>query len=130
MEDIQSVFEEVSDNSDLMFVVKELSNERRDDLHQRIKQYVEYANSRIAIRHELCLLYGLRQFRFVVRDEGFYMVSDNFDLLFVVKDFRHFEHQAGKRWLEKADLRRCRHHTFLPVLWKKMSRLSLLRVSL
>ena len=44
---VKSVFEGVSDNFDLMFVVKELPNERRDALRQRIKQYVEHASSRI-----------------------------------------------------------------------------------
>ena len=44
---VKSVFEGVSDNFDLMFVVKELPNERRDALRQRIKRYVDHANSRI-----------------------------------------------------------------------------------
>ena len=47
LEDVKSVFEGVSDNFDLMFVFKEVPNERRDALRQRIKQYVDYANSRI-----------------------------------------------------------------------------------
>ena len=37
LEDGMSVFKGVSDNSDLLFVVKELSNERRDSLHQRTR---------------------------------------------------------------------------------------------
>ena len=44
---VKSVFEGVSDNFDLMFVVKEIPNERRDALRERIKQYVDSANSRI-----------------------------------------------------------------------------------
>lgn len=44
---VKSVFEGVSDNFDLMFVFEEVPNERRDALRQRIKQYVDYANSRI-----------------------------------------------------------------------------------
>ena len=47
LEDVKSVFEGVSYNFDLMFVVKELPNERRDALRQRIRQYVDHANSRI-----------------------------------------------------------------------------------
>ena len=44
---VKSVFEGVSDNFDLMFVVKEIPNERRNALRQRIKQYVDDANLRI-----------------------------------------------------------------------------------
>lgn len=47
LKDVKSVFDGVSDNFDLMFVVKELPNERRDALRQRIKRYVDQANSRI-----------------------------------------------------------------------------------
>ena len=44
---VKSVFEGVSDNFDLMFVFEEVPNERRDALRQRIKRYVDDANSRI-----------------------------------------------------------------------------------
>ena len=44
---VKSVFEGASDNFDLMFVVKELPNKRRDALRRRIKRYVDHANSRI-----------------------------------------------------------------------------------
>lgn len=47
LEDVKSVFEGVSDNFDLMFVFKEKPNKQRDALRQRVKQYVDYANSRI-----------------------------------------------------------------------------------
>ena len=47
LEDVKSVFEGVSNNFDLMFVFKELPDEQRDALRQRIRQYVDYANSRI-----------------------------------------------------------------------------------
>ena len=44
---VKSVFEGVSDNFDLMFVVKELPDDRRDALRCCIKRYVDYANLRI-----------------------------------------------------------------------------------
>ena len=44
---VKSVFRGVSDNFDLMFVVKEPPNERRDALRRRIRQYVDHANSRV-----------------------------------------------------------------------------------
>ena len=44
---VKSVFEGVSQNFDLMFVVKELPNEQRDALRRRIGQYVDHANTRI-----------------------------------------------------------------------------------
>ena len=47
LRNVKSVFEGVSNNFDLMFVVKELPNERRDVLRQRIRQYVDHASSTI-----------------------------------------------------------------------------------
>ena len=47
LEDVKSVFEGVSNNFDLLFVVEEQPDERRDAIRQRIKQYVDDANSRI-----------------------------------------------------------------------------------
>lgn len=47
LNDVKSVFEGVSDNFDLMFVMKEEPNEQRDALRERIRQYVDHANSRI-----------------------------------------------------------------------------------
>ena len=47
LEGVESVIRGVSDNFDLICVVEELPDERRDALRQRIKHYVDYANSRI-----------------------------------------------------------------------------------
>ncbi len=44
---IKSVFEGVSENFDLMFVVKELPDERRNALRRHIKRYVDRADSKI-----------------------------------------------------------------------------------
>lgn len=42
LEGVESVFRGVSDNFDLICVVEELPDERRDALRQRIKHYVDY----------------------------------------------------------------------------------------
>ena len=47
LKDVKSVFNGVSQNFDLLFVVEEQPNKQRDALRQRIKQYVDDANSRI-----------------------------------------------------------------------------------
>ena len=47
LKDVKSVFKGVSDNFDLMFVVKEPPNEQRDVLRQHIREYVDHANSTI-----------------------------------------------------------------------------------
>lgn len=47
LKDVESVFNGVSKNFDLLFVFEEQPNKRRDALRQRIKQYVDNANSRI-----------------------------------------------------------------------------------
>ena len=47
LKDVKSVFDGVSKNFDLLFVVEEQPNERRDALRQRIKRYVDNVNSRI-----------------------------------------------------------------------------------
>ena len=47
LKDVKSVFDGVTKNFDLLFVVEEQPNERRDALRQRIKQYVDDVNSRI-----------------------------------------------------------------------------------